>query len=81
MVPQVLQQQLQKLKENRKKNKKTLFFIYQAVDEVIFERISTATSAKEAWDILHSSYKGDDKVKMVRLQTIRSEFNTLKMKD
>ena len=55
--------------------------MYQVVDEVIFERISTVTSAKEAWDTLHSSYKGDDKVKMVRLQTLRSEFDTLKMKD
>jgi len=74
-------QQLQDLKENRKKDKKVLFFIYQAVDEVIFERILIVTSEKEAWDILHSSYKGDDKVKMVRIQTLRSEFDTLKMKD
>ena len=51
------------------------------MDEVIFERISTVTSAKEAWDTLHSSYKEDDKVKVVRLQTLRSEFDTLKMKD
>jgi len=33
------QQQLQDVKENRKMDKKTLFFIYHAVDEVIFERI------------------------------------------
>ena len=38
---------LQELKENRK-DKKALFFIYQAADEVIFERISMVTSAKEA---------------------------------
>ncbi|KAL5828155.1 hypothetical protein ACOSQ4_019952 [Xanthoceras sorbifolium] len=35
-----------------------LFFIYQAVDEAIFERISIATSAKAAWDILQSTYQG-----------------------
>jgi len=51
------------------------------VDEVIFERISTVTSAKKVWDTLHSSYKGDDKVKMIRLQTLHSEFDILKMKD
>ena len=39
------------------------------------------TSAKEALDTLHSSYKGDDKVRLIRLQTLRSEFDTLKMKD
>ncbi|XP_020678606.2 uncharacterized protein LOC110096826 [Dendrobium catenatum] len=71
------QRLLQELKENRK-DRKALFFIYQAVDEIIFERISTA---KEAWDTLHASYKGDDKVKMVRLQTLRSQFDMLKMKE
>ena len=69
------------MKENRKKDRKTLFVIYQAVDEAIFERISTATSAKAAWEILQSTYQGEDKVKMVRLQALRSEFDTLKMKD
>ena len=44
-------------------------------------RISTVTSAKEAWNTLNSSYKGDEKVKMMRLQTLQSEFDTLKMKD
>ena len=80
-VANITPQQLQELKENRKKDKKVLFFIYQAVDEVIFERISTVTSVKEAWDTLHSSHKGDDNVKMVRLQTLHSEFDTLKMKN
>ena len=40
--------QLQELKENRKNDKKALFFICQAMDEVIFDRISMVTSAKEA---------------------------------
>ncbi|KAI0519880.1 hypothetical protein KFK09_007341 [Dendrobium nobile] len=75
------QRLLQELKENRKKDRKALFFIYQAVDEIIFERISTVKTAKEAWDTLHASYKGDEKVKMVRLQTLRSQFDMLKMKE
>ncbi|KAA0038299.1 integrase [Cucumis melo var. makuwa] len=74
-------QQLVELTENRKKEKKTLFFIYQAVDEFIFERISTATSAKAAWDILKSTYQGEDKVKMIRLQALKSEFDCIKMKE
>ena len=32
-------QQLNDLRDARKKDKKTLFFIYQAIDENIFERI------------------------------------------
>ena len=39
------------------------------------------TLAKGAWDTLHSSYKGDNMMKMVRRQTLRSEFDTLKMKN
>ncbi|KAA0065975.1 integrase [Cucumis melo var. makuwa] len=74
-------QQLVELRENRKKDKKALFFIYQAVDEFIFERTSTATSAKAAWDILRSTYQGEDKAKMIRLQALRSEFDCIKMKE
>ncbi|GMP53365.1 hypothetical protein CsSME_00018833 [Camellia sinensis var. sinensis] len=69
------------LRDNRKKDKKALFFLYQAVDEIIFEKISSATKAKESWAMLQKSCKGDEKVKSVRLQTLRDEFESLKMKD
>ncbi|KAL8121975.1 hypothetical protein AgCh_018633 [Apium graveolens] len=62
-------QQLTALKENRKKDKKALFFIYQAVDEAIFERIYAEETSKEAWNILNTAYKGEDKVKMVRCKS------------
>ncbi|GAV74740.1 DUF4219 domain-containing protein [Cephalotus follicularis] len=48
------QAQLTELKDTKKKDKKALFFIFQAMDEVIFERIS---SAKEAWDTIMSLIK------------------------
>ncbi|GMP38233.1 hypothetical protein CsSME_00009564 [Camellia sinensis var. sinensis] len=54
------------LRDNRKKDKKALFFLYQAVEEI---------------NMLQKSYKGDEKVKSVRLQTLRGEFESLKMKD
>ncbi|GAV78469.1 DUF4219 domain-containing protein/UBN2 domain-containing protein [Cephalotus follicularis] len=75
------QAQLTELKDNKKKDKKALFFIFQAVDEVIFERISSANSTKEAWDTFYVAYKGEDKIKLVRLQTLRCEFDYLRMKD
>ncbi|GAV88028.1 hypothetical protein CFOL_v3_31452 [Cephalotus follicularis] len=59
------QAQLTELKDNKKKDKKALFFIFQAVDEVIFERIFLANSAREAWDTLYAAYKGEDKIKLV----------------
>jgi hypothetical protein len=36
-------------------------------------------TTKQAWDILKSAYQGNDKVKTVKLQTLRTQFETLKM--
>ena len=47
----------------------------------MFEKVSTATSAKDAWEVLQNSFKGKDKVIKVRLQTMRGEYENLKMKD
>ena len=68
------------LKDSRKRDKKALYLIYQALDDDGFEKISSATSAKEAWEKLQTSYKGVEKVKKVRLQTLRGEFESLHMK-
>ena len=68
------------LKDSRKKDKKALFLIYQALDDNSFEKISDTTSAKQAWEKLQTSYKGEEKVKKVRLQTLRGEFESLHMK-
>ncbi|KHN12331.1 hypothetical protein glysoja_034423, partial [Glycine soja] len=59
------------LKESRKRDKKALFLIYQLVDEDTFEKISNATTAKEAWDKLQTCNKGVEQVKKIRLQTLR----------
>ncbi|KAL5565536.1 hypothetical protein UlMin_028700 [Ulmus minor] len=68
------------LKDSRKRDKKALYLIYQALDDDGFEKISSATSAKQAWEKLQTSYKGVEKVKKVRLQTLRGEFESLHMK-
>ncbi len=56
--------------EAKVKDKRALSFIYQGVDDANFEKIARATTAKEAWEILQNSFKGGDKVKRVRLQTL-----------
>ena len=69
-----------RLRENRKKDSKALFFIQQAVHETIFSRIAAATTSKQAWLILQNEFQGSSRVITVKLQTLRREFEILFMK-
>lgn len=69
------------LKDQRKKDKKALFLLYQGLDEPTFEKIAEATSSKQAWEILGTIFKGMDRVKRIRLQTLRADFEAVQMKD
>jgi Domain of unknown function (DUF4219)/gag-polypeptide of LTR copia-type len=73
--------QMKALKEKRVADKTTLYILYQGVDEARFKKIAGATTFNEAWGILQTAYKGAKRVKKVRLQTLRGEFESLKMKD
>ena len=53
------------LKDNRKKDSKALFFIFEGMDEIIFPRIATATEFKQAWDIPQIVYQRMKKVNTV----------------
>ena len=64
-----------------KKYQKTLYAIFQALDESIFEKISKAEIVKEAWVTLQKLYKGDELVKRMKLQILKSEFESLCMND
>ncbi|XP_044505720.1 uncharacterized protein LOC123225676 [Mangifera indica] len=66
-------------REIKKKDKKTLYFIHQGVNDEVFEKIAGATTSKQAWDILMTSYKGVERVKKVRLQTLRRQYELLQM--
>ena len=67
------------LKKNKKKDSKALFLIQQAMEESIFPRVAAATRSKHAWDTLQNSYQGTSKVKLVRLQMLRKDFENLQM--
>nr|GEX49023.1 hypothetical protein [Tanacetum cinerariifolium] len=68
-------------KEYEKRDAKALFFIQQTVDESIFSRIASATTAKQAWTILSTEYQGSSKVITVKLRSLRREFETSAMKN
>jgi len=38
-------------------------------------------SSKEAWDILEKAYKRDNRVKQVRLETLKGELERMRMKE
>jgi gag-polypeptide of LTR copia-type len=47
----------------------------------MFEKVSNETREKDAWEILRNSVVGAEKVKKVRLQTLRAEFESIVMKE
>jgi hypothetical protein len=49
------------------------------MDDSIFSKITGASTSKQAWDILKSTYQGNGRVKTVKLQTLRTQFKTLRM--
>jgi len=68
-------------KELKKQDCYALVILHQCVDDTHFEKIAGATTAKEAWDTLNKAYAGADKVKKVRLQTLKRQFELLQMEE
>jgi hypothetical protein len=73
--------QKKELKENRSKDAGALGMIQRGVSETIFPRIMGATRAKEAWDTLQEEFQGDKKVRAIKLQTLRRDFENMRMKE
>ena len=46
-----------------------------------YEYVEIIHCDTEVWDKLQQIYEGDDKVKQAKLQTHRSQFESLKMKE
>ena len=55
--------------------------IFCGVSSDEFHRISHITIAKEAWEILETTYKGTKKVKDTKLQMLIARFEKLKMSE
>ncbi|XP_058776658.1 uncharacterized protein LOC131650979 [Vicia villosa] len=73
--------QEKELKKNKQRNSKALFTLQQAVTDAIFPRIMGAKTAKDVWNTLKEEFQGSDKVRAVKLQSLRRDFELLKMKD
>ena len=92
-VTEVVQEGVQELDRNpidaqkvahrdlMKRDAKALFIIHQCVDADNFQKIRFADTAKKAWDTLEKSYAGDSKLKKVKLQTLKRQYELLQMSD
>ena len=62
-------------------NSKVLNAIFYGVSSDEFDRISYVTIAKEAWQILETTYEGTKKVKDTKLQMLTTRFKELKISE
>ncbi|KAG6419902.1 hypothetical protein SASPL_116414 [Salvia splendens] len=73
--------QIKELKKTKQRDAAALSKIQQAVADSIFPRIMGAEKSNEAWEILQKEFGGDEKVRAIKLQTLRRDFENTKMKD
>ncbi|KAM1576005.1 hypothetical protein ACFX10_032377 [Malus domestica] len=69
------------LKDLRKKDKKGLYLLYQGLEDSTFKKIAEATTSKQVWDTMSTIYQRVDRVKRVRLQSLRADFEAAYMKE
>ncbi|XP_019457537.1 PREDICTED: uncharacterized protein LOC109357938 [Lupinus angustifolius] len=68
-------------REAIKKDCKAIFLIHQCVDHSNFDKISAAQTSKETWKTLERCYGGSTKVRKVKLQLMRRQFELLQMEE
>ncbi|XP_038971188.1 uncharacterized protein LOC120104336 [Phoenix dactylifera] len=73
--------QQKELKENKSKDAGALGMIQRGVSEAIFPRIMGAKTAKQAWETLQEEFQGDKKVRAIKLQSLRRDFENMRMKE
>ncbi|GJZ84085.1 zinc finger, CCHC-type containing protein [Tanacetum coccineum] len=56
-------------------------YLYQALPEDMILQVASCNSAKEIWEALQTRHIGVDRVQKARLQTLKTEFEMLKMKE
>ena len=62
-------------------NARALGIIQEAVSDLIFPRIANEDTAKVVWDALQQEYRGDVKVRKVKLQSLRRDFEYTHMRE
>ena len=64
-----------------KVDKRALAIIYQGIGEDLLLSIADKKSSKDAWEAIKTVHLGADKVKKARAQTLKAEFESIRMKE
>nr|GEX32815.1 ribonuclease H-like domain, reverse transcriptase, RNA-dependent DNA polymerase [Tanacetum cinerariifolium] len=64
-----------------KKDMAATVYLYQALPEDMILQVASCNSAKEIWKALQTRRIGVDRVQKARLQTLKTKFEMLKMKE
>ncbi|XP_015165534.1 uncharacterized protein [Solanum tuberosum] len=71
-----------KIYEDAKSRKpKALTCLHSTLSDVIFTRIMACETPKEVWEKLKKEFDGSDRVKTIKLLTLKREFEILRMKE
>ncbi|CAJ2645798.1 unnamed protein product [Trifolium pratense] len=62
-------------------NSKALYTIFNSVDANMFMLVKRCITAKHAWEILRKAHEGTSKVKLSKLQMLKTNFENLRMKE
>ncbi|XP_034197098.1 uncharacterized protein LOC117612522 [Prunus dulcis] len=68
-------------REDRIKNSKALSLIQGALTDELFPHIRNEKTAKGAWHTLRREFRADKKVRAVKLQVVRADFEYMRMTD
>nr|GEX88174.1 zinc finger, CCHC-type [Tanacetum cinerariifolium] len=71
----------EKMQADNKKDKTAIVFFYQALPEEQLLQITKHKTAKAIWDALKTRHIGEERVQQARLQTLKSDFEMLHMKE
>nr|GEW38821.1 zinc finger, CCHC-type [Tanacetum cinerariifolium] len=72
---------LEMTQSDNKKDKTAIAFLYQALPEEQLLQITKHKTAKAIWDALKTRHIGEQRVQQARLQTLKSDFKMLHMKE
>ncbi|XP_047257496.1 uncharacterized protein LOC124889581 [Capsicum annuum] len=73
--------QMKNYEDPKSKKPKTLTCLHSTFSDVIFIRIMACETPKEVWEKLKEEFDGSDRVKSVKLLTLKREFEMLRIKE